>query len=78
VGWTGVGWTGVGRTGAGTGRTGAEGGGTGAGTGADGGGGRALVIFFPLYLYFADMASHVYIVNPTCPEWGNVITQKIW
>ena len=37
---------------------------------------RALVIFFPLYLYFDDMASHVYIVNPTCPEWGNVITQK--
>jgi hypothetical protein len=37
---------------------------------------RALIIFFPLYLYFADMASHVYIVNPTCPEWGNVITQK--
>ena len=37
---------------------------------------RALVIFFPLYLYFADMASHMYIVNPTCPEWGNVITQK--
>jgi hypothetical protein len=50
--------------------------------GADGrggwedGGGRALVIFFPLYLYFADMASHVYIINPTCPEWSNVITQK--
>jgi hypothetical protein len=52
------------------------GGGTGAGTGADGGGERALVNFFPLYLYFADMASHVDIVNPTCPEWGNVITQK--
>ena len=49
-------------------------------TGADGGpdgGGRALVNFSPLYLYFADMSSHVDIVNPTCPKWGNVITYKI-
>ena len=50
--------------------------GNGGGTGGERGG-RALVIFSPLYLYFADMSSHVDIVNPTCPKWGNVITQKI-
>ena len=52
--------------------------GTGEGNVGSGGngGGRALVIFFPLYLYFADMAPYVDIVNPTCPDWGNVITQK--
>jgi hypothetical protein len=50
--------------------------GLGAGTGGNGGG-RALVIFSPLYLYFADMSSHVDILHPTCPKWGNVITHKI-
>jgi hypothetical protein len=46
-------------------------------TGAGQGPRRALVIFSPLYLYFADMSSHVDIVNPTCSKWGNVITHKI-
>ena len=56
----------------GVGRTGDEG-------GVDGGngGGRALVIFSPLYLYFVDMSSHVDILHPTCPKWGNVITHII-
>jgi hypothetical protein len=51
----------------------------GTGTGADrgNGGGRALVNFSPLYLYFADMSSHVDILHPTCPKWGNVITNII-
>jgi hypothetical protein len=40
------------------------------------GGGRALVIFSPLYLYFADMSSHVDILHPTCPKCGNVITHR--
>jgi hypothetical protein len=47
------------------------------GNGGGRGGGQALVIFSPLYLYFADMSSHVDIVHPTCPKWGNVITHKI-
>jgi hypothetical protein len=50
------------------------------GNGADGvgnEGGRALVILSPLYLYFADMSSHVDVLHPTCLKWGNVITHKI-
>ena len=55
---------------------------TGAGTWADGEGGgerggHALVIVSPLYLYFADMSSHVDIIHPTCLKWGYVITHRI-
>ena len=65
----------MGRTGDGgrTGRTGGGRGTRGGGRGLD----RGLVIFSPLYLYFADMSSHVDILHPTCPKWGNIITHKI-
>ena len=59
----------------GVGRTGGERGDGGRERGRTSG--RALVIFSPLYLYFADMSSHVDILHPTCPKWGNVITHRI-
>ena len=61
----------------GVGRTGGQTGGNAGSKVGNGGAERALIIFPPLYLYFVDMSSHVDIVNPTCPKWGNVITHKI-
>jgi hypothetical protein len=73
----GCGVDGGGADGGGNGADGGGGGGNRGGNGCGRGGGRALVICSPLYLYFADMSSHVDIIHPTCPKWGNVITHKI-
>ena len=61
----------------GVGRTGDEGGADGGEHGGGRGLDRGLVIFSSLYLYFAYMSTHVDILHPTCPKWGNIITYKI-